>query len=80
MPVVKLDDGTVAIVCTRGAAKAPALCEFCAKIHTKLCDFPVWGKTCDKRMCDEHATEVGPDKDYCPPHAKESGGKPVGAQ
>lgn len=70
MPTVKMPDGSVAIVCVRGGKK-PLLCEFCAKLHTKLCDFPTFGKTCDKRMCDDHAKNVGPDKDYCPDHAKE---------
>jgi hypothetical protein len=29
-------------------------------------------KTCDAPMCDEHATNVGPNLDHCPEHAKMS--------
>ena len=56
-------------------------CQFCAAPHTKLCDFPIETrptvgggvlvvKTCDKRICDRHATSVGEDRDHCPTHAK----------
>lgn len=46
----------------------------CAQRHTKLCDYPVTRKgqpgTCDAKLCDLCAKSVGPDKDYCPPHAR----------
>jgi hypothetical protein len=64
------------IVCSRGS-KGPIAkslrCNYCAKKHTKLCDFPGdEGKTCDKKLCDEHARHVvGQDVDYCVEHAKE---------
>lgn len=39
---------------------------------TKLCDFPLrgkkQGKTCDKRMCERCAANVGPDRDLCQAH------------
>ena len=70
------------IACGRTRAAQP--CEFtegkggnlkrCNKPHTKLCDFklegPHKGKTCDRRVCDEHATNIGPDRDYCDIHGK----------
>ena len=53
----------------------------CGDVGTLLCDFPVGnGKTCDKPICESHATEIGPDTHYCPAHAqmwlewKQSGG------
>ena len=66
MPVVKLPDGTKAIVCTGGRKAAP--CGFCAKAHTRLCDYPSGKGTCDAKMCEGHATSVGPDRDFCPKH------------
>lgn len=63
---VRLPDGTNAIVCGGGAVLAP--CGLCSKKHVKLCDFPVGQGTCDAKMCDDHATSVGLDKDYCPNH------------
>lgn len=70
MAVIKLvAEGTVAIVCGVGRTAKPAPCAHCAKVHTKLCDWPVEkDKTCDKKLCDEHAHNVGPDRDYCPEH------------
>jgi hypothetical protein len=57
------------------------LCRFCWKekhlrlIAGKLCDFVVSSpqqvthkRTCDAPICDEHATSVGKDLDYCPDH------------
>ena len=50
-------------------------CQFCKlREHTKLCDFKVkvgdvgHTKTCDAKMCDVCATNVGPELDYCPNH------------
>ncbi len=61
------------IICTHGR-RAPK-CKFCVKTSTKLCDFPIHGskkgKTCDPPMCDNHATSVGEDRDFCPPHSKQ---------
>lgn len=55
-------------------------CEFCKrKRATKLCDFPIgiWASphmvikhgrviTCDNKMCDDCATNIGPEMDFCP--------------
>lgn len=69
---VKFDDGTVAIVCTRGQRRV--FCRWCARPRTKLCDYPLRGakkgKTCDAPLCDAHAREVGPNQHYCPPHVE----------
>lgn len=65
---ITLDDGTV--VHLNVGRSRPVLCKFCRKRpHTKLCDHPrgMTG-TCDAKMCDECATNVGPDVDFCPPH------------
>lgn len=61
------------ITCRRSALRVRCSIEGCIREHTKLCDFPLKGrkagKTCDKKLCDEHATKVGPDRDCCPAHA-----------
>jgi hypothetical protein len=68
---INLGDGTVAIVCSR--SRKAAKCQFCQEPHTRLCDYPVApGKTCDAKLCGWHAHRVGPEKDYCPTHAKEA--------
>ena len=41
----------------------------CGDVGAYLCDYPVGeGKTCDKPLCSEHASEVAPDIHYCPGH------------
>lgn len=60
----------VAIVCSRGERRKRCTC---GQPATKLCDYPVErrGKraTCDRTMCEAHATKVGPDLDHCAEHA-----------
>lgn len=53
-------------------------CRWCQNLSTKLCDFVVshpsqvtHKKTCDAPMCDRHARNVGPDRDYCPVHLEQ---------
>lgn len=43
----------------------------CGRMAAHLCDAPtsVRGITCDAPMCEQHRTNVGPDRDYCPLHA-----------
>jgi hypothetical protein len=65
--------GGVAIVCGRDQPAPPCAIPGCGRPHTRLCDHPVTrgGKvtTCDVKICDGHATSVGPERDYCPAHA-----------
>lgn len=76
---VRLPDGTGAIVCGR-TQRRRARCEWCAREHTRLCDWPTsrGGRvtTCDRRLCNfccytvpPPAGVVGADSlDYCPTH------------
>jgi hypothetical protein len=46
-------------------------CADCAGFGDYLCDYPVGnGKTCDRAMCDNHATEIAPEVHYCAGHMK----------
>lgn len=62
------------IVCTRNHRRVQR-CK-CGKVCTKLCDFEIkvgdvgHKRTCDEPLCDSCATRVGPNFDYCIPHAK----------
>jgi hypothetical protein len=69
MPWIKMQDGTVAHICTRGSRNPIKACVKCSAISTKLCDFKLPNRrTCDKPLCDRCAVNVGPNKDYCPDH------------
>jgi hypothetical protein len=70
-----LGNGTTGIICTRGPRKfVPCSVPGCGRPSVRLCDWPVTRAgvkgTCDAKLCARHATHVGPDRDYCPPHAK----------
>jgi hypothetical protein len=41
----------------------------CGAMAPLLCDYPVGKRTCDAPLCESHATQVGPDRHYCPRHA-----------
>jgi len=44
-------------------------CADCMDVADYLCDFPVGeGKTCDRNLCEAHATEIAPELHYCVPH------------
>jgi hypothetical protein len=54
------------------------VCQFCKqREHTKLCDYKITvgsvgcSRTCDAKMCDQCAKNVGVDLDYCPDHKEE---------
>jgi hypothetical protein len=55
----------------------PAIGAHCGRISVALCDAPAGqtldGKpvTCDMPMCERHRTNVGPNLDHCPRHAKQ---------
>ena len=83
---IAIDGKVVGIACSRGRGKLPEPCSTpgCARPHTKLCDYPLvpleFGKeprTCDAKLCDRCAVHVGPNTDYCRPHARlaKEGGK-----
>lgn len=64
-----------AFICSRGRRqREPCTVPGCRGDGVVLCDFvlrgPKAGRTCDRRVCRGHAKNVGPDKDYCPVHAK----------
>lgn len=47
-------------------------CGCCGGVSEFMCDYPVGdSKTCDRHLCEFHATEVAPDVHYCPGHMKE---------
>ena len=62
-----MPDGSLVIIC--GSRGRPKRCRWCLKSHTLLCDYIVGAKaTCDAPMCQDHATETGPDTHICPDH------------
>ncbi len=64
---VPLEGGGVAIVC--GGHRRVASCEHCGKPHAFLCDWKVGAdRTCDKKLCGDHAQEAAPGKHLCPDH------------
>jgi len=75
--VMKLGDGTTAIVCGSRRRSSPCSVPGCGRPSTRLCDYPLapleFGNepvTCDARLCPIHAVKVGPNTDCCPAHAK----------
>lgn len=52
-------------------------CSSCGADATFQCDYPVRPRggrpgTCSRWLCSKCATEVGPDRHYCPPHERAS--------
>lgn len=46
-------------------------CADCMALGEFLCDYPVGeGSTCDRPICDVHASEIAPDIHYCQGHMK----------
>ena len=70
---IELPGGGTAIVCGRSPYRRCST-PGCRANATIQCDYPVErrGKagTCDRWTCRQHATNVGPDRDYCLPHAR----------
>ena len=68
--VVASGQGVLAIACTR-TPRAP--CYACQRASSALCDFPLagpkTGQTCDRALCESCRVKVGPNRDYCQPHA-----------
>ncbi len=63
---IKLEDGSVAILCGRGR-RSPR-CR-CGNVAQNQCDYPAGKGTCDRHLCGGCRTRVGDDLDYCPDHA-----------
>jgi hypothetical protein len=71
-PIV-IDGKQVGIMCGSSPTRH---CSSCGKRAAYQCDYPVVRKgkghtTCDRWLCRGCATGVGPDRDYCPAHARE---------
>lgn len=68
---IVMGDGVTVIACSRGQSRKRCKCGRPADL---LCDFPLSGaksgKTCDMPICRSCATRVGPNRDYCPAHAR----------
>ena len=67
-------DGITVIVCSRRPAQ-PCSVPGCQRRYEKLCDYPVTrngqAATCDANLCAKCAVpQKGPDRDFCPAHAK----------
>jgi hypothetical protein len=71
-PFRSTDGKVTGFVCTRGPRRAKTPCQWCTKIHEYLCDHRARpkGRRCSKRLCAEHAQQVGDDEHLCPDHAK----------
>jgi len=73
MPCERLPmgDGAVAIVCTRGR-RVRQRCDEpgCHRPMVALCDWPVAGGTCSRRVCVGHQRHQVRNVDYCPTHAR----------
>jgi hypothetical protein len=76
--VVEYTPGHVAFVCSRGRQPAARRCVVCKRPASQgplfLCDWPLHGtkagQTCDRPVCQEHASHRDPDLEYCPAHAR----------
>jgi hypothetical protein len=66
-----IDGKAVGIVCTRGQRRAKTPCQWCTKLHEYLCDHRARpkGRRCSKKLCADHAHQVGDDEHMCPDHA-----------
>lgn len=74
---VPVGAGVVLFACSRGRSRHRCSCGADA---TKQCDYPVVRNgvvvTCDAHVCAKCATNVAPEKDLCPPHARRARPKP----
>lgn len=82
MPFYRMNGMTIHV---RGTKLPPACCaavgiqtsdgqamQVCGAISGFECDWPVANRrTCDKPLCEAHASAVGPNKHYCQQHHAE---------
>jgi hypothetical protein len=65
---VRLDDGAVALMCTRGRVPRQP-CISCGAPSTRLCDFVLDAHTtCDAAICARCTQRIGRSEDRCPAH------------
>jgi hypothetical protein len=73
---VRLPGLGVALVCSRGRRPPKCSVRGCGGAAEFQCDAPLGlpgaGTTCDRYLCAEHRTALGPDVDFCPEHAREA--------
>jgi hypothetical protein len=81
MPFYRIHGTLVHLNLGNRRKKAPAPCcapidldgkrQFCRAISGFLCDWETGpGQTCSLPVCEEHATQLGPDVHLCPEHAE----------
>lgn len=67
---IPMPNGDVAFL--RGNLGPHCVEQSCGRPSEILCDYPVGrGKTCDRKLCPDHAHHVGGDLDYCEVHWQE---------
>ena len=69
MPCYRIfkDGHPVGFICGRLGPQ----CTVCGSVSDVLCDFPVGeDQSCDRKICENCATKVGPDTHYCRDHAE----------
>lgn len=69
MAVIRDETGRL-VGFVRGRGLVRPRCGWCLAPGTLRCDYRLLtGRTCDARMCHAHASEMGPNRDYCWIHA-----------
>jgi hypothetical protein len=70
--VIRLSDGTTAIVCGSGRRPRRQCACGCGTPASIQCDYPTeGGGTCDAFLCRRCAVPVEPDRDHCPHHPRD---------
>lgn len=69
--IVRIPGLGAGFVCGSRPRRHPCSHPGCTNTGTRQCDYPLGenGRTCDRYVCDGHATPIGPNLDHCPRHA-----------